>query len=250
MTTWANLISLCILHNQICVHQLTISAYFALQKHLNDLYFFKWILMSQIVFTEVYDITHISGRKNRWKGEEHANQMVKNILRKKQVTLRTETPYYRAKRERYSSKQWWHNLSLPNRIFTNSTTENIVAITAPVLVDSFKEKEQVLQRSFLLFFKWQTVEKMIAVKMCKNKAKISNFPSPKLSKQTLLLKTDNNKKIPFSKLFLSTLFSYKKLTTSKKSLFNTKILHGFLEQSISNRYKTTIGHNLHFPLLN
>lgn len=83
MTTWANLISLCILHNQICVHQLTISAYFALQKHLNDLYFFKWILMSQIVFTEVYDITHISGRKNRWKGEEHANQMVKNILRKK-----------------------------------------------------------------------------------------------------------------------------------------------------------------------
>lgn len=45
-----------------------------------------------------------SGRKNCWEGNEQVNQMFKNILKKKKITLRTGAAYHRAKKETYYPK--------------------------------------------------------------------------------------------------------------------------------------------------
>lgn len=39
------------------------------------------------IYISIYDIIHISERKNSWEGKERANQMAQNTLRKKQVTV-------------------------------------------------------------------------------------------------------------------------------------------------------------------
>lgn len=44
-----------------------------------------------------------SGGKNCWEGNEQANKMLKNSIKKK-ITLRTGTAYYRAKKEKYYAK--------------------------------------------------------------------------------------------------------------------------------------------------
>lgn len=43
--------------------------------------------VSDNIYTSIYDIIHVSERKNSWEGKECANQMAKNTLRKKQVSL-------------------------------------------------------------------------------------------------------------------------------------------------------------------
>lgn len=61
--------------------------------------------VSDNIYISIYDTVHSSERKHSWEGKECANQMAKNTLRKKQVTLELGQ-HNRARREKYSSKQW------------------------------------------------------------------------------------------------------------------------------------------------
>lgn len=87
-------------------------------------------------------------RKNCWEENEHANQMLKNTIKKK-ITLRTRTVYCKAKKEKHYSKYWCTDFNLQIKSLPRAQRMLWQPLPhASRCLQKSREETQVLQETF------------------------------------------------------------------------------------------------------